>query len=96
MTVMFHDIKQDKELQEELDRHKILGTLFDELLYADDTMLIGSNKKSVEALLHAVENQSNRYSMNLNKGKCETLAINYKGKLHFKNGESKTPKRQRT
>ena len=39
MTVMFHDIHENQDLRKALEKDKILGTLFDEILYADDTII---------------------------------------------------------
>ena len=39
MTVLFHDIHEDEQLQEELDEDRILGAVCDEVLYADDTII---------------------------------------------------------
>ena len=39
MTVMFHDIHSSEALSKELHEEKILGTIFDEVLYADDTII---------------------------------------------------------
>ena len=86
MTALIMDAHAEAGEQRWSEASETLGDT--ELLYADDTPLIGSNKKSIEILLHAVENQSSRYNMNLNKAKCETLAINFKGKLRFKSGET--------
>ena len=38
-TVMFHDIHKNEKLRKAFDEDKILGTLFDEILYADDTII---------------------------------------------------------
>ena len=39
MTAIFHDIRKEEALAEELIDNRIIGTLFDELLYADDTII---------------------------------------------------------
>ena len=54
-----------------------------ELLYADDAMLIGSTKSAINKLLHAIENQSSRYGMKLNKNKCEAIKINTSASIQF-------------
>jgi hypothetical protein len=39
MTVMFDDIHSTVEFENNLEKNRILGTLFDEILYADDTII---------------------------------------------------------
>ena len=58
-----------------------------ELLYADDTLLIGSSHKALEPLLHAIENQPSKYGMKLNMKKCEMISLNTKENVKCKNGE---------
>ena len=49
MTVIFHDIHQDTELEQDMETDKILGVLFHEILYADDTSLVGRHSTTVES-----------------------------------------------
>ena len=39
MTAMFHDIHISSEFQQNLENDRVLGALFDEILYADDTII---------------------------------------------------------
>ena len=55
MTALFHDVHQDQELQKTLEAHRPENHNFDEVLYADDTVLCSTNARAVEALLHKVE-----------------------------------------
>ena len=48
MTAMFHDIHQDTTLEQELKDNEILGTIFNEVLYADDTIIYSRNAKTLE------------------------------------------------
>ena len=86
MTALIMDAHHECGASRWSSMSELLGDT--ELLYADDTLLVGSEKKAVEKLLHAIENQSNRYGMKLNKAKCETLALNFKGKIKFQDGET--------
>ena len=56
MIVSFHDIHQDQDLEDELEEERILGAVFDEILYADDTMLLANNTKNY---LKNIENCKN-------------------------------------
>ena len=50
MTALFHDIRSDEALQTKLDRNRILVAEFDEVLYADDTILVSENREAFEEL----------------------------------------------
>ena len=43
MTVIFKDVHAKPELREMFRRDKILQTVFDEVLYADDTIIFADN-----------------------------------------------------
>ena len=79
MTVMFHDI------HDEID-HKI-GTMAKlkqpllnnwELIYADDTMLIGNRAREINIILAAIEKTPIKYNLKLNYNKCEYIGMNDK------------------
>ena len=48
---------------------------FEELLYADDTLLFGPNTKHLQDKLHQVEKESSKYGMKLNLTKCVYLGM---------------------
>ena len=50
---MFFDIYE--EVGKQLDRGRFLNINFDELLYADDTMLIGKSEKTMTIVFHAIK-----------------------------------------
>ena len=73
MTVMFYDIHSNIG-------HKIAGKQVDcfnkwELLYADDTMLVGNRAKELNIMLAAIEDESVKYNLRLNYGKCNHIAM---------------------
>ena len=45
--------------------------------------MFGSTKDAVNRLLHAVEHQSKRYGMKLNRDKCEVIKTNTKASIAF-------------
>ncbi len=55
MTAMYHDIHTNKTLNETLSNNRVLGTDYDELLFADDTILFSEDAKALETLLKKVE-----------------------------------------
>ena len=86
MTVMFHDIHgQDSQ---GLDRHRIIGANYDEVLYADDTICISTDTKAMNKLLASIEKEGAKYGMKLNRGKCEVLSNAQNIDIHF---ADKTP-----
>ena len=79
MSVMFHDIHLEVE-------GKLLNHFLDyfnhwELIYADDTMLIGQRAREINILLAAIEKESEKYNLRLNFGKCNYVAMNGKAQM---------------
>ena len=69
---------------------------FHEILYADDTILFSKDAKSVQKLLHAIEEISSAYGMALNKSKCAHIRMYNNTAIRFRDGmevpeESKAP-----
>ena len=62
---------------------------FEELLYADDTLIISSDAKKANKILAAIVKHSERYGLKLNEGKCEVIAPHAKAneKIAFPTGE---------
>ena len=69
MTALFHDVHQDAELQKSLEENRPENHNFDEILYADDTVLSSTNARVIEKLLHRVEDIGEEYGLYLNKNK---------------------------
>ena len=53
MTVMFSDVKG--KLSPTRFQHRVQGTTFDEILFADDTICISRDTKTMNKLLKAIE-----------------------------------------
>ena len=85
MTVIFMDIHT------ELD-HKITGKSIEicnnlwELLYADDTVLIGTRARELNMLITAIEEESAKYNWRLNYDKCNYIGMYGKADIKFKDG----------
>ena len=85
MTVIFMDIHT------ELD-HKITGKSIEicnnlwELLYADDTGLIGTRARELNMLIKAIEEESEKYNLRLNYDKCNYLDVYGKADMKFRDG----------
>jgi len=84
MTVLFHDIH--------LQHHRIIHASrldninFNEILYADDTLLISKNTQGMNKLLHAIEEESTYYGLRLNQDKCHIIAMNGRNQVRFSDG----------
>ena len=52
MTVMFHDIHKD--IERAVTGNEFADITTTELLYADDTFLIGKNARTINILLHSM------------------------------------------
>ena len=57
MSVMF-DIKHDDKANALLMKTRPPGALFDEILYADDTICMSGNATALQALLGRIESES--------------------------------------
>ena len=57
-----------------------------EILYADDTLLLGKRARELNILLQAIEKHSSYYNLRLNKEKCEVVQMNGKADIHFSDG----------
>ena len=83
MTVLMHDAYADSgECALQAARK---GELYD-VLYADDTLLLGSCVGDVEALARAVERAGAEYGMSLHWGKTQALNVRSSEHLHAPDG----------
>ena len=85
MTVMFSDIHDGD--QQNLLKHRIMGTNYDEVLYADDTICVSTDTRAMNKFLASIEEEGAKYGMRLNKGKCEMLNVGRTSNVHFRDGE---------
>ena len=74
MTAIFADVKED--MKQELIDNRVVGAEFDEILFADDTILVSESRSTLEKYLQKIEEVSGWYGMRLNKSKCEAITIN--------------------
>lgn len=61
-----------------------------EMIYADDTMLIGKRARELNILIAAIEKESSKYNLRLNYKKCNYVAMNGKAHIHFSDGKPMT------
>ena len=88
MTVMFHDVHSEIDnkigVMARLE-HPLMNNW--ELIYADDTMIIGKRAREINLILAAIEKASGKYNLRLNYDKCEYIGMNGKAHIHFSNGK---------
>ena len=76
MAVIFQDIKL--KLTTPKQKQPIPGINFAEIMYADDTLVFGTNTNCINILLREVQEQSKYYNLNLNVTKCINITANQK------------------
>ena len=81
MSVMFFDI--GLEVKDKVDDKLFFDIDFHNLLYADDTLIIGKRAREVNIILKAIEKHSSRYGLRLNKKKCNHINMNCKANIKF-------------
>jgi len=88
MSVLFWDVKKERELSRKLRENRVPGASFDEVLYADDTILISTDTRAINEFLKEIETQGEKIGMKLNKDKTEVIVIgkNKNAHIKFKNG----------
>ena len=89
MTAIFHDVREDPALDEELFEHRPPNHDFDEVLYADDTIIFSTCTETLQKYLHKIEETAGKYGLHLNKQKCETRNTNPQiaCTIHYRNGD---------
>ena len=89
MTSIMQVINADYELSENLYDNRPPNNVFDEVLYADDTIIFSTCTDTLQKYLHKIEDTAIKYELHLNKKKCEAIDTNA-GKaedIHFKDGK---------
>ena len=76
-----------KDIGEKIENYEEYPFInFWELLYADDTLIIGKSDKKVEEILHKIEEESLKYNMFLKKTKSVIICMNGICIINFKDG----------
>ena len=63
-----------------------MGANYDEILYADDTVCISEDTKTMNQFLKAIEKEGGMYGLKRSRSKCELLNTG-NANVHFENGE---------
>ena len=83
MTVMFEDVKEESKLAIDLVKNRVPGADFDEVMYADDTICISQDTKTMNNFIKSIEKVGKEYGLSLNKTKCELITTANKPDIHF-------------
>ena len=67
-----------------------------ELLYADDTLLLGVSADALERFLAAVNTAGGMYGLELHWGKLQLMQVHCEGTIHRPNGTEIDPQLQMT
>merc|ERR1712061_740235 len=73
MTVLFKDLHRDDHLN--TIRHRQANWPRDEILYADDTILISPDTRALNRMLKKLEEAASLYGLKFNKDKCVCIAM---------------------
>jgi len=83
MTCIMEDAHQEMD---ELLQHRVPGATFDEVLYADDTIIFSCHAGVLEKFLAAIEKHGRRYGLKLNYDKCEHMRFGSIQRIRFGHG----------
>ena len=87
MHTIFRDIKRAHN--DPYHKKTFQGINFQELLSADNTLIIAKNAKTANDYLHLIKKVLEYLYLKLNHGKSSYISFNgHKGHIHFKNGEN--------
>jgi hypothetical protein len=87
MTVIMKDVEDSLTEQEKnLVEAGKPDTGINKLFYADDTILMTTTVHAMECLLHAIEKESAKYNMRLNKQKCIVINMNEVHRIEYADG----------
>ena len=89
MTVMFADVH--RFLGRSTREHRVLGADFDEVLYADDTICISEDARTMNKLIKGIEDEGEKYGMRLNYEKCELFWFGDIGTVRMRDGTRMKP-----
>ena len=74
MHVMFHDVKE--QFNDPRHQKKNQNINFQEMLYADDTLIFAKSARTANAYLHLIEQESEYLHLRLNHDKCNYISFN--------------------
>ena len=85
MNVLFADVRHRNN--DPMRRKSLQHMSFQELLYADDTLIVAKNTQDARDLIRYIEEESAYYNMRLNRDKCVCITFNKNNQVTFADGE---------
>lgn len=85
MNVLFSDVRHRNN--DPMHNKSLQRMNFQELLYADDTLIVAKNTKNAKELIRYIEEESAYYNMKLNRDKCVCITFNKNNQVTFADGE---------
>ena len=85
MHCMFLDVKA--KFQDSRNRKTFQGIDFNEILFADDALIISKSARLAARYLHLIEQESSYLHLKRNKDKCACISYNSQGTVYFSNGQ---------
>ena len=86
MNVPFFDVRR-KNNDVFFFRKTVNNMTFQELLYADDTLVIAKNTQTAKDYLRYNEEESEYYNIKLNRNKCVCITYNRNNQITFADGQ---------
>ena len=75
MTALMHDVKSNIELSRNLIQNRIPSADFDDILYADDTILVSTNPATINRYIKEIQLEGLTIGLKLNYNKCEVITM---------------------
>ena len=91
MTVIFKNVQNKPGMMAKFRENNVLTATFNEILYADDTIVFSASAEALQEYVQAIEAEGARYGMKLNRRKCEAMCIRGTDKIHFADGTMVPP-----
>ena len=73
MTAILADVKANDTLLNQLKNNRPPNFHFDEILYADDTIIFSTTDQTTEKYSQEIQKAAKRYGLQLNLDKCENI-----------------------
>ena len=88
MTVIMYDVEKGLTEQESdiVENSKLHKQVSGKLSYADDTIIMAQKAEAI--ILHRIEDESHKYALKLNQGKCIHIQMNAIHRVRFEQGNS--------
>ena len=87
--IVMHALMKDVESTDHGNK-PMKGLTYNHLMYADDTVIFGSKRTKVQAMLVQIERIARQYGLALSRAKCQHVAMNCNKCIRFSDGQVMT------